>query len=839
MKTNILCTILLLLCSFTNLFAQDDQPQTSTPWVNVVMQNDSYELYVTLECNDSDATIYYTLDGSTPTHSSTVYTEMLKINRNLTVKAIAWTQGGGDSEIMDYTIDYLETPMPEFSQDVNYITITNKLEGASTKYTLDNTDPKTSQSAIVYDGKPLLLTKDCNIMSYSYCDGLKDSYTTSYQFYFSRTQTPWANFNGDILTFESSDENATIYYTLDGTTPSHSSSVYSEPVKLEHNMSIRAMAWTEWGGDSEIYSYEIDWFYVPEPAIEQVGLDYILTNSLEGASTKYTLDGSNPKTSPIAILFDGTPFSISQDATLMAYSYKENFNDSQIVSFSLTAKCPAPYELANDGKYLTLACADAEATIYYSNQNTGQWQTYSVPIELLNINSFSSYAMVESTGVSSDQVMIEPQYYSNSEMVQIREPGLIAKAMEWQPDFESESLKVETLNENWEPFALADSDFEYLRTLKSLKDLELERIANVELPQSAFANMNLRALTLPATLKSFGKNTFSGCDNLSNIEFLGDTQLPSDLFEGKKVNANMLLYVNKADNTKVLPSGTFKTIFKYGDSYRTENLVLDDGYPYYCFKQFFAKEISYTRNFSKTTPLGGSAGWEGLAIPFTPETIKYGDKTLAPFNYGDCDLHFWICTYEQNYWQSYSSIYANKACVVAMPNNEAYLEDYNISGNVTFSATNTYMDPMYYDPNSDSQLKANYDSMEASNDLMVLNDKTYTVDGKTFEPGSVFVAGLRAPRPFEAYIENASGARYMKVGESTGIEGVTLQDGFRVWTEGNEICLASSIDSHVRIFDTTGRLVKTAEVRNGETSRVVGLASGIYIVANRKIYLKK
>ncbi len=100
------------------------------------------------------------------------------------------------------------------------------------------------------------------------------------------------------------------------------------------------------------------------------------------------------------------------------------------------------------------------------------------------------------------------------------------------------------------------------------------------------------------------------------------------------------------------------------------------------------------------------------------------------------------------------------------------------------------------------------------------------------------MAGLRAPRPFEAYIENVSGVRYIKVGESSGVEDLYMQDGFRVWAESNEICLSSAIDSRIRIFDTMGQLVKTAEVRSNETTRVSGLTSGIYIVANKKVYVK-
>lgn len=110
-------------------------------------------------------------------------------------------------------------------------------------------------------------------------------------------------------------------------------------------------------------------------------------------------------------------------------------------------------------------------------------------------------------------------------------------------------------------------------------------------------------------------------------------------------------------------------------------------------------------------------------------------------------------------------------------------------------------------------------------------------DGKTFAPGSVFVAGLRAVRPFESYIENGTGTRYMKVGGASGVDGLPMQDGFWVWTEAHEICISSSVNANVRIFDTVGRIIATAEVSAGKTVRIANLTPGIYIVGNKKINL--
>ena len=48
---------------------------------------------VTLECTDSDATIYYTTNGTTPTTSSTVYKNGITVTDDVQIKAVAYKNG--------------------------------------------------------------------------------------------------------------------------------------------------------------------------------------------------------------------------------------------------------------------------------------------------------------------------------------------------------------------------------------------------------------------------------------------------------------------------------------------------------------------------------------------------------------------------------------------------------------------------------------------------------------------------------------------------------------------------------------------------------------------------
>ena len=67
--------------------------KVATPVIATDLERFDKEMNVTLGCDDANAKIYYTLDGSEPTQKSKLYTKPFSINKSVTVKAKAFVNG--------------------------------------------------------------------------------------------------------------------------------------------------------------------------------------------------------------------------------------------------------------------------------------------------------------------------------------------------------------------------------------------------------------------------------------------------------------------------------------------------------------------------------------------------------------------------------------------------------------------------------------------------------------------------------------------------------------------------------------------------------------------------
>jgi hypothetical protein len=163
---------------------------------------------------------------------------------------------------------------------------------------------------------------------------------------------------------------ATIYYTVDGSTPTHSSAVYSAPIVVSGaSLSIRAFASATGYQDSPIVvgTYQIQ--AVASPAATPTftpasgtsfssTLSVSIADTTPGAAIYYTTDGSAPTTS--SPLYSG-PFSISASTTVNAIATASGYTQSALGSASYT------YSPAGSG-------APVSDEFNEASLNTATWQ---------------------------------------------------------------------------------------------------------------------------------------------------------------------------------------------------------------------------------------------------------------------------------------------------------------------------------------------------------------------------------------------------------------------------------------------------------------------------------
>src|SRR5207247_819132 len=108
---------------------------------------------VTISDSTAGATIFYTMDGTTPTTSSTVYTGPITVSTSETVEAMAAESGFFNSNVSTavYTITSsaatpVITPGTGTYTSAQTVTITDGTTGASIYYTLDGSQPTTTST---------------------------------------------------------------------------------------------------------------------------------------------------------------------------------------------------------------------------------------------------------------------------------------------------------------------------------------------------------------------------------------------------------------------------------------------------------------------------------------------------------------------------------------------------------------------------------------------------------------------------------------------------------------------------------------------------------------------
>ena len=352
----------------------------------------------------------------------------------------------------------------------------------------------------------------------------------------------------------------------------------------------------------------------------------------------------------------------------------------------------------------------------------------------------------------------------------------------------------------------------------------------VEVADHAFSSCpELYAVTLPSSVTTIGKDLFTASDNIAALEVNANVNI-YDYTLGDVSNPNFLLYVPIKSYNKTT------SIQNVVANLKADEIVLTDtetGNNFYCPKIFTASKISYTHFYQMESGIDKkSQGWETIALPFDVKSIKHSTKgDLTPFAKYNSTTNlkpFWLYELSSSGWKKAGEIKANTPYIISMPNNIAYDNEYNLGGEVTFSATNATV------RSSGDLVSAVYNNRtfiptfqqkakDGINALNVYNQYVTDTGGNTYAVGSAFVHELREVHPFEAYIINSNGSNAdFLIFDDMPADVPQLPD------------VSTSQPSNYRVINLSGQIVREVFAAS-PSDAVTALPAGIYIVNGKKV----
>jgi len=228
-------------------------PKVATPTISPSAGSYNGSVAVSITTATSGATIYYTTDGSTPTTSSSLYTGLFALTNSATIKALAVKASFLDSDVASITYTVVpNAATPVFSPSAGTyngsvsVSLSSATAGAAIHYTTDGSTPTTSSTLY---SSAFTLSSTATVKAIA----VKASYNNSSVASATYTVLPYAaspNMSPGSGTYKgfaqvelsSSTSGAAIRYTLDGTTPTASSTLYSGALVITENKTLKAIA---------------------------------------------------------------------------------------------------------------------------------------------------------------------------------------------------------------------------------------------------------------------------------------------------------------------------------------------------------------------------------------------------------------------------------------------------------------------------------------------------------------------------------------------------------------------------------------------------------------------
>jgi hypothetical protein len=314
---------------------------------------------VTISDATAGTTIYYTINGTTPTTSSSVYSGAITVSATETLEAIAVETGYTNSltATAAYTINNSVLPAPTFSPAAGTytasqsVTISDATAGTTIYYTTNGTTPTTSSTqymGAIWQSSTQTLEAIAVKTGYANSPVTTAAYTIAPVLpapTFSLAGGSGTYATPQTVTISDSQAGATIYYTTNGTTPTTSSTVYSGAITVSVTETVEAMAvetgYTNSAVSSVLYTIAPG---MPSPTFSPAAGTYTTAQSVtigdsqSGATIYYTTNGTTPTTS--STKYSGA-ISVSATETLEAIAVETGYYNSPAATAAYTINLSA------------------------------------------------------------------------------------------------------------------------------------------------------------------------------------------------------------------------------------------------------------------------------------------------------------------------------------------------------------------------------------------------------------------------------------------------------------------------------------------------------------------
>ncbi|MCX7115127.1 MAG: chitobiase/beta-hexosaminidase C-terminal domain-containing protein [Gammaproteobacteria bacterium] len=300
-------------------------PTVPTPTFSLIPGTYTSAQNVTFSTSLSNAVVYYTTNGSTPTTSSSSCTGScsLTVAQSTVIKTFAAASGYANSSIASasYTINSGAVPAaaPTFSPTPGIyaspqtVTFSSSTPNTLIYYTTDGTTPTASSSTCSSCSVTVSSTTTIKALATSQTNSNSAIVSNTYTINSSATPAsaptftpPPGTYSGtQVVGFSSATSGATIYYTLDGSTPTSTSSTCTTScsVSVTSTTTIKAQAVATGYANSSVSSatYTINGSASPTatptfslPTGTYTQSQTVTISAATGATIYYSTNGSNP-----------------------------------------------------------------------------------------------------------------------------------------------------------------------------------------------------------------------------------------------------------------------------------------------------------------------------------------------------------------------------------------------------------------------------------------------------------------------------------------------------------------------------------------------------------------